>query len=81
MNHLVSPGKADLFPMPHVFNGTVEPVRHPDGSMHRGEGDEVYNALKGGARLYLDTWVIPALEMILPGEGRDVDLARRLSGR
>ena len=33
------------------------------------------------SRLYLDTWVIPALQMLLSGEGRNVELARRLSGR
>jgi hypothetical protein len=33
------------------------------------------------SRLYLDTWVIPALRMLLPGEGRNVDLACRRSER
>lgn len=32
-------------------------------------------------RLYLNTWVIPSLEMLLPGEGRNPQLAARLSGR
>lgn len=35
--------------------------------------------LEVASRLYLDTWVIPSLEMLLPGDGRDVDLARRMS--
>jgi len=35
--------------------------------------------LEVASRLYLDTWIVPALEMLLPGEGRDLDLAKRLS--
>lgn len=35
--------------------------------------------IEAPSRLYLDTWVIGALECLLPGEGRDVDLAARLS--
>lgn len=31
------------------------------------------------SRIYLDTWIIPALEMLLPGDGRDVDTAVLLS--
>lgn len=33
------------------------------------------------SRLYLDSWIIPALRLLLPGENRNVDLAHRLSGR
>lgn len=33
------------------------------------------------SRLYLNTWIIPALELLLPGESRNPDLARRLSSR
>ena len=33
----------------------------------------------GPAKLYLQTWVIPALELLLPGEKRDPRLARDLS--
>jgi hypothetical protein len=33
------------------------------------------------SRLYLDSWVIPALRMLLPGEDRNVDLACRISER
>jgi hypothetical protein len=29
--------------------------------------------------IWLDTWVIGALECLVPGDGRDVDLAVRLS--
>jgi hypothetical protein len=31
------------------------------------------------ARLYLDTWIIGPLEMLLPGEARDPNLAERMS--
>jgi hypothetical protein len=34
--------------------------------------------LPQGARLYVDTWLIAPLEMLLP-EGRNVDLAVRMS--
>jgi hypothetical protein len=36
---------------------------------------------EGVSRVYLETWVIPALELLLPGPGRDPALARDLSGR
>lgn len=31
------------------------------------------------SRIYLDTWVIPALKLLLPGEKRNPKLARSLS--
>jgi hypothetical protein len=42
----------------------------------RGEhsSEEVTEALTGPARLYLETWVIPALELLMP-EHRDLKLA------
>lgn len=30
-------------------------------------------------RLYLETWMLPALELLLPGERRDPQLAQRIS--
>ncbi len=47
----------------------------------RGEraSPEVKEALTGPAKLYLETWVIAALELLLPGPRRDPKLARRLS--
>lgn len=33
------------------------------------------------SRIYLDTWIIPALELLLPGEGRDPELARELAAK
>ena len=32
------------------------------------------------SRLYLETWIVPALEMLLPGDGRNPELARQLAG-
>lgn len=36
-------------------------------------------SIEAVSRPYLDTWVIPALEALLPGDNRDVQLARDLS--
>lgn len=58
-----------------------EPVKLQNGTTMNGEADEVREALTGPAKLYLDTWVINALEMLLPGERRNPQLARRLSSR
>lgn len=48
----------------------------------KGEGasQEVKAALTGPAAIYLNTWVIGALECLLP-ESRDLRLAVQLSGR
>lgn len=41
---------------------------------------EVQEALSNpNLRIYLDSWVIPALELLLPGEKRDPKLAHALS--
>lgn len=56
------------------------PVRHSDGSYRPGESEEVRAALTGDAKLFLDTWVIAPLAMLLP-EQRDTELAERLSRR
>lgn len=50
---------------------------HPSGQPR--EADHVREALRGPAALYLDTWVIPALELLLPGDKRSPELALRLS--
>jgi hypothetical protein len=48
----------------------------PDGTA--GESDEVRAALKSfNAKIYLETWVIPPLRMMLR-EHRDIELAQRL---
>lgn len=51
------------------------------GNTQHGEADEVRAALTGPAKLYLDTWVIMVLELMLPGEFRDPALGARLSSR
>lgn len=52
------------------------------GEDHPGESDEVRAALTDPrVKRYLDTWVTGALALLLPGERRDPELARRLSGR
>lgn len=33
------------------------------------------------SRSYLDSWIIPALELLLPGDKRNPDLAARLAGK
>lgn len=48
----------------------------PDGS--EGESPEVREALRGPAKLYLETWVIPPLRMMLR-EHRDIELAQRMA--
>lgn len=59
-----------------------EPVRWQDGTVHPGESDKVRAALTDpSVKLYLDTWVTGALALLLPGESRNPDLARQLSGR
>ena len=47
----------------------------------RGENSspEVAAALKGPARVYLETWVIPALEILAGNEDRDLRLALSLT--
>lgn len=42
-----------------------------------GEADDVREALLGPAKIYLDTWVIAPLRMMLR-EHRDIELAQRM---
>ena len=51
-------------------------VPRPDGSAR--EAEKVREALRGPAKIYLETWVIGALECLLP-ERRDVRRAQDLS--
>ena len=37
------------------------------------------NGIEAASRLYLNTWVIPALKMLLPGEHYNPELARSFS--
>lgn len=50
---------------------------HPGGQSR--EADHVREALRGPAALYLETWVIPALELLLPGDKRSPQSALQIS--
>lgn len=39
------------------------------------------NVVTGTGRLYLETWIMAPLEMLLPGPSRDVKLAKSMSGK
>jgi hypothetical protein len=58
-----------------------EPVKWQDGTEHPGEADKVRDALTGDAKLFLESWVIAPLELLLPGDDRDPELAWKLSCR
>lgn len=70
-----------------VLSNIIERLSAPNCGCHNGFWTEKIVAelnargIEAVSRLYLDTWVIPALRMLLPGEDRDIDLACRLSGR
>nr|DAP64254.1 MAG TPA: hypothetical protein [Caudoviricetes sp.] len=42
------------------------------------QSEEHASRIEYVSRLYLDTWVIPALELLLPGNRRNPELARDL---
>lgn len=69
-----------------VIRNLLRRLKAPNcGCSHFGEAEATaaeLNArgLEVPSRIYLDTWVIPGLEMLLP-ESRNVDLAERLTGR
>ena len=44
-------------------------------------GEKLAVGYEGVSRVYLETWIIPALELLLPGDGRNPALARKLSAR
>lgn len=62
--------------MPGIVERIAELNALPSGD-ERGAGQR----LEVASRVYLDTWLIGALECLLPGEGRDPGLACRLSGK
>lgn len=70
-----------------VVSNIIERLSAPNCGCHNRMGTETIVAeanakgIEAVSRLYLESWVIPALRMLLPGEGRNVDLACRLSGR
>lgn len=62
-----------------IIRNTIGRLRcavRPDGS-HR-EADTVRAALRGPAAIYVDTWIIGALECLLD-EARDLELGESLS--
>lgn len=70
-----------------VISNIIERLSAPNCGCHNGFETEKIVAevnakgIEAVSRLYLDTWVIPALRLLMPGEGRNVDLACRLSER
>ena len=68
-----------------VIRNVIERLSAPNCGCHNRMGTEalVEGATAKGiecvSRLYLDSWVIPALEMMLSGERRDVAAAEHLS--
>ena len=44
-------------------------------------GEKLAEDYEGVSRIYLESWIIPALEFLLPGEKRNPALARKLSER
>lgn len=43
------------------------------------QSEEHIDRIEYVSRLYLDTWIIPALELLLPGNRRNPELARDLA--
>lgn len=69
-----------------VIRNLIRRLKAPNcGCSHiTAQSDEIADlnarGLEVPSRIYLDSWVIPGLEMLLP-ESRNVDLAERLTGR
>lgn len=67
-----------------TIRNIIERLKRPNCGCAHGPGSEALVAACNGkgieapSRLYLDTWVIGALENLLP-ESRNIDLAARLS--
>lgn len=70
-----------------AIQNVIDRLSSQNCGCHNGMGTEKLVAevnakrIEAVSRLYLDSWVIPALRLLLPGEDRNVDLACRLSGR
>ena len=62
-----------------TFNpATREIVRIADNIREQGDSTRTVEIV---SRLYLDTWIVPALELLLPGNERNPELARDLAAR
>ena len=70
-----------------VIQAIIKRLQSPNcGCSHSGKAEGLALAanvqgLEVVSRVYLESWVIPALEMLLPGDGRNPELAKRLSVR
>lgn len=70
-----------------TIQNIIDRLSSPNCGCHNGIGTEKLVAevnakgIEAVSRLYLESWVIPALRLLLPGEDRNVDLAYRLSRR
>lgn len=70
-----------------TIRNIIDRLSSPNCGYHNRLGTEKIVAevnakeIEAVSRLYLDSWVIPALRMLLPGEDRNVDLACSLSSR
>jgi len=65
-----------------TFNTDVkEIVRIADSIRERDDIHSVNKVVEIVSRIYLDTWIVPALELLLPGKDRDPELARDLAAR
>ena len=69
-----------------TIQNIIRRLKQPNCGCSNGIGTEELVALANSqgieavSRLYLDTWVVPALEQLLPGDKRNPKLARQLSG-
>jgi hypothetical protein len=62
-----------------MTKGEQEVIRNVIEKLRGGRAaPKAREALTGPARLYLETWVIGSLQLLLP-ESRDVSLARKMS--
>jgi hypothetical protein len=70
-----------------TIQNIIDRLSSPNCGCHNGIGTEKLVAevntkgIEAVSRLYLDSWVIPALRLLMPGVDRNIDLANRLSAR
>lgn len=70
-----------------AIQNVIDRLSSPNCGCHNGLWTEKLveeanaKGIEAVSRLYLESWVIPALKLLLPGESRNVDLACRLSRR
>lgn len=62
-----------------TIRNIVARMREPNMGCN-GNPEEDRNRLEV-SRIYLDTWLLAPLEMLLPGEERNVDLAESMSAK